>query len=264
MQYALSFVSWLSHTHIGLVHRWLYVHAGILHRDLSLNNIMYRIIKEINEAGVTEERVCGVLTDFDLASWTNTLTRDYTKTSQQRTGTPPYMAHRLLDGTDALHLYRHEVESLFYIMLILAAHYEFKTPEEGKKGGLRTRDGELPYQRWFNQPLYNDLSSFKQTFLSDLEHLDLSPAFEDFRGWLEDLHLAFRRGIRSKQIHKENLMSLQRRRQGGRSKNEVTPTFDDETLGGYIHYSALIDPVRHLELEGKLKGLIIRYDPADD
>jgi hypothetical protein len=33
--------------------------------------------------------------------------------------------------------------------------------------------------------------------------------------------------------------------------------FDDETLGGHVHYSALIDPTRNLK--GKLKGLVIRY-----
>ena len=56
---------------------------------------MFRIIKG---------RVYGVLTDYDLASWADRLTNDYTKTSQQRTGTPPFMAHGLLDGSDLLHL----------------------------------------------------------------------------------------------------------------------------------------------------------------
>ena len=94
---------------------------------------MYLIAKEKNEAGVVEEKVCGVLTDFDLASWTNTLNQDYTKTSQQRTGTPPpHITHGLLDGSDGLHLYRHDLESLFYIMLILATHYKVRAPGEGK------------------------------------------------------------------------------------------------------------------------------------
>ena len=121
--------------------------AGILHRDLSLSNIMYRFIWEENEAGVIE-KVCGVLTDFDLASWTDDLKKDHTKTSQQRTRTPPFMAHDLLDGSDALHLYRHDLESLFYVMLILATHYEIQHPTEEGEGGLRMRQGleELPYE----------------------------------------------------------------------------------------------------------------------
>jgi len=107
---------------------------------------------------VVERKVYGVLTDYDLASWTRTLRDDYTKTSQQRTGTPPFMAVGLLDGTDALHLYRHDAESRFYIMLILATHYEIK---KGEGGGLRTRQGlqELPYQSWFDQPFYKGLAA---------------------------------------------------------------------------------------------------------
>jgi serine/threonine protein kinase len=212
---------------------------------------MYRII---------EGKVYGVLTDYDLASWTASLTSDYTKTSQQRTGTPPYMAHGLLDGTDALHLYRHDVESLFYIMLILATHHEIQVPEKGENnGGVQTREGELPYRWWFNEPLYEHLAYFKQAFFSKLNDLDLSPSFKDFRGWLTDLRRSFRKGLLSRDIYKDELDQLQQH-QDGESEDEVMPTFNDETLGGHIHYSALIGPVR--KLKGKLSGLVIRYDPS--
>ena len=209
---------------------------------------MYRIIKG---------KVYGVLSDYDLSSWTASLASDYTKTSQQRTGTPPFMASGLLDGTDAVHLYRHDVESLFYIMLILATHYEIQAPRKGEDGGIRTREGlkALPYQEWFDQPSYKALAFFKQGFFSNLSHLNLSPTFEDFRGWLGTLRLAFRRGVRAKQTHEEDLMFLQQQQDGG----EDVPTFDDETLAGHITYSALLGPVRNPK--GKLKGLVIRYDP---
>ena len=248
-------------THASSVHRWLHDRVGILHRDLSLNNIMCRIIKEKNKAGVREiKEVYGVLTDYDLSSWTASLTSDYTKTSQQRTGTPPFMAHGLLGGTDTLHLYRHDVESLFYIILILATHYEIEAPGEGKDGGVQIRKGfkELPYQAWFDEPSYKALASFKHTFISQFQDLNLSPTFEDFRGWLEDLHLSFQAGI-SSQIHLQSLVSLQRRR-GGTSEGRVIPTFDGETLAGHIHYSALIDPVS--SLKGELKDLVVRYKPS--
>ena len=239
-----SLISRLPYAHVDSVHRWLYDVAGILHRDLSMNNIMYRII---------EGKVHGVLTDYDLSSWTESLNSDYTKTSQQRTGTPPFMAHGLLDGTEALHLYRHDVESLFYIMLILATHYDIHTPAKEKDRGVRIRSGKLPFERWFGQPSYEDLSSFKQTLFSQPGHLNLSPTFEDFRGWLMDLHLSFRRGLRSKQTHEDDMMSPQK------SKGRAIPPFDHGTLGGYVDYSALISPVR--SLKGKLEGLVIRYDP---
>jgi hypothetical protein len=207
---------------------------------------MYRII---------EERVYGVLTDFDLASRAALMTNDYTRTSQQRTGTPPFMAVGLLDGTDALHLYRHDMESLFYIMLILATHYEIQYTKKGKARGLRVRGGleELPYQTWFDQSFYKGLSAFKKAFFLDFEHLDLSPAFEDFRSWLLKLRKSFSRGFRAKQQRLEEDDTEE-------SRDEDTPApFDNETLAGHVTYSALIRPARHLT--GALEGLVIRYDP---
>ena len=218
----------------------------------------------MNEAGVREiKNVCGVLTDYDISSWTGPLISDYTKTSQQRTGTPPFMARGLLDGSDTFNMYRHDVESLFYIILILATRYEIEAPEQGKGGGVRVRVREglkkLPYQHWFDQPSFEALACFKEASFLDFRQFNLSPTFKDFRDWLWDLRLSFRRGIRSKQIHEEDLMFPQRRQQDGVSEGRVIPMFNDETLAGHIHYPALVDPVRNLE--GGLKGLVIRYDP---
>ena len=85
-------------THVGLVHRWLYKCAEILRRGLGLSNTVCRVIGG---------KVRGVLTDYDLASWAASLTSDYTRTL------------------------RHGVESLVYVMLILATQYEIQAPREG-------------------------------------------------------------------------------------------------------------------------------------
>ena len=118
--------------HADLVHRWLY-DAGILHQDLSMNNIMYRDIRG---------KVYGVLMDYDLASWRASSKSEDTKDPQQKMGTLPFMAHGLLSGEDPLHLYRHDVESIFHVMLILVTHYEIQALEGGESGGLRMREGE--------------------------------------------------------------------------------------------------------------------------
>jgi serine/threonine protein kinase len=254
MQYVLSFIFSLSHAHVKLVHWWLREKVGILHRDLSLNNIMYRRING---------KVYGVLTDFDLSSWTASLTGDYKSTSQQRTGTPPYMAYELLKGTENLHLYRHDVESLFYIMLILASHYEIHIPQDTEKeaGGVRMRrDPEvLPYERWFDQPLYEALADFKSSFLRDSRtKLDLTPSFEDFRDWIESIRWSFRLGVLAHDNHRVHLEAIERSRNGQSGASRVAPTFDSETLGGHVCYSMLIDSARGLR--GKLEGLIVRYD----
>ena len=205
-----------------------------------------------------------MLTDYDLTSWTAFLTNDYAKTSQQRTGTPPFMAHGLLDGSDLLHLYRHDVESLFYIMLVLATHYEIQAPKKGNGGGLRTRKGlrELPYQTWFDQPFYEGLADYKKAFFSEFKRLNLSPTFEDFRGWLLHLQASFSCGFQAKTRHNLQKKMLQRLLMGrsGQAEDEVKPAaIDDETLEGHLTYSTLIWPARHLT--GALKGLVIRYDP---
>ena len=164
------------------------------------------------------------------------------------------MAHGLLDGTDTLHMYRHDVESLFYVILILATHYEIQTPSEAEDGGIRMRQGlgELPYQAWFDQPSYKALGAFKQAFLSNFEPLDLSPTFEGLRSWLVKLRAAFSRGYRTKQ-HYQSLL------QGEEDQAEEPVAFNDETLGGNVDYFALINPV--LNPKGKLKELTISYPP---
>ena len=83
-------------TYPVLVHRWLYDHPGILHCDLSFNNIMYHLLKEMNTNREKVYKVYGVLTNYDLSLWTDSLNPNYTKTSQQWTGTPLSGQSRLL------------------------------------------------------------------------------------------------------------------------------------------------------------------------
>jgi len=247
------FTSQLPGTHDVPVHRWLYDVPGILHRDLSLNNIMCRIIELISAEGKTRE-VYGVLTDYDLSSWKEELKTDYTRTSQQRTGTPPYMAYELLMGASTTHLYRHDMESLFYIMLLMCARHTIVHSNGGAnaeaKSGVVMRRGKLPYQRWFEGQDYDTLGSLKNSFFVLTKTIELSPAFEDFRAWLQVLQYRFSNGFMLK------LADVSWKKQVGSSADEHPP-FDDETLGGRVDYSSFIEPVGRLT--GQLEGLIIRY-----
>jgi len=213
---------------------------------------MYRFVEEVTADGEREKKICGVLTDYDLSSWTKSLNPDYTKTSQQRTGTPPYMANELLKGTSPIHLYRHDVESLFYIMLLMSAHHTIGIPENAEKPQVVVRKSAmLPYREWFNTRNYRMLGSLKGTFFSDMEDIELSPIFEDFRPWLKLLQRHFSIGFRLKPPPDDKGFSL--------SWVDIMPTadqFDNETLGGYINYATVVGPVPYLA--GELKGLVIR------
>ena len=202
---------------------------------------MYRII---------EGKVYGVLTDYDVASWTKSLAGDHTKALQQTIGTLPYMAVGLLRGTDPLHLYRHDMESFFYVMVILATRYEIQAPRKGEAGGVRVVRGELPVQQWFDESSCEKLACIKEDFLLGHHLFIPSPTFEDFRGWLLELQISFNHGLLCARQRK--LKAVMASRGGG-----APAPFDEETLGGHVNYSALTDPARHLK--GKLKGLVIRY-----
>ena len=241
--------------HARLVHRWLFDEPGILHRDLSLNNIMCRIVKELG----AKDKVYGVLTDYDLSSWAASLNNDCTETSQQQTGTPPYMAQELLRGTSDIHLYRHDIESLFYIMLLTCAHHTFDHSNEARWSVIM-REGALPYRKWFNEQDYNTLGNHKIAFFSEMEPIILSPVFEDFRGWLLRLRRSFSYGFTAKQYHDQQRKALLEEQVEETCYESLPSPFDDETLGGHVSYSAVIELTRHLK--GELKELAIRYKPS--
>ena len=60
-----------------LAHRWLYDVAGILHCDLSPDNIMCQWIDGTNANREQEKQAYGVLTDYDLLSWVKDLKEGY-------------------------------------------------------------------------------------------------------------------------------------------------------------------------------------------
>ncbi|GAW04676.1 protein kinase [Lentinula edodes] len=152
------------------IHQWLYECVGILHRDLSSGNIMFRR---------KDDKIYGVLNDFDLSS--RVADMDKGPTSNQRTGTRPFMSRDLLCPTwTGGHLYRHDLESLFYIMLCLACRY--------KKPGLPTAEPRA-YSKWFSgtdEEVYDNKNSF---YTDHNESLPIQPYFADYEQWL---YLIFR------------------------------------------------------------------------
>ncbi|KAA8904272.1 hypothetical protein FN846DRAFT_919773 [Sphaerosporella brunnea] len=110
-------------------HRTLYNSHQILHRDVSLFNIL--IDDDVTRPGK------GLLIDLDLA-----IRRDRLSATgaSHRTGTQDFMAPGLLSGNP--HSFRHDLESFFYVLLWIATYYTVP-PGDGSPTELRSFSSEV-------------------------------------------------------------------------------------------------------------------------
>ena len=111
-----------------------------------------------------------------------------------------------------------------------------------------------PYQTWFNQQNYEALGNGKFSFLIQKGYIELPPALEVFRPWLEHIQDCFSDGFRAKPPQR---IARNQNAGGSRKKKARSAPFDDETLNGHVGYSTIIDPVS--DLGGDLTDLIVRY-----
>ncbi|KAK0211856.1 hypothetical protein IW262DRAFT_1412093 [Armillaria fumosa] len=168
-------------------HRWLLDHPKILHRDISMTNVMYRRRKG---------QVCGVLNDFDLSSFYPLLE----SSSLHRTGTAPYMSRDLLKPADVAHLYRHDIEASFYVLTMLCCRYEIGLSDKNPViHELKVEQGQqTPFAGWFNRSVTWDmLSDMKTGFLSSEMAIPASKSFTAFLPWLQDIRYAFGNGYQA-------------------------------------------------------------------
>ncbi|KAJ3795723.1 protein kinase, partial [Lentinula aff. detonsa] len=202
------------------IHQWLYECVGILHRDLSSGNIMFRR---------KDGKIYGVLNDFDLSSRVQDMSNG--STSNQRTGTRPFMSPDLLDPDwEGGHLYRHDLESLFFIMLCLACRY--------KAPGIPATEPR-PYAQWFSG---TDLEVFnaKYTFLakSSTRSPPIQLYFAGFEQWLLGIHIQLRYGYTRRPIYTLG-ESSQFGVQSAYHEDEETPDFDWNTLNKRASYTMM-------------------------
>ncbi|KAH7922353.1 hypothetical protein BV22DRAFT_1037582 [Leucogyrophana mollusca] len=105
--------------------------GGVYHHDISESNLMYYR----NAQGV----VVGALNDFDLSSIKQG------RQGNERIGTMPFMAIELLDqealGVHITHQYRHDAESLVWVLVWVTLHYE---------GGARLPRKDRPLEVWLS------------------------------------------------------------------------------------------------------------------
>lgn len=127
-----------------LAHHDLYENAGVLHRDINLNNLMVN----------AERPDVGVLLDLDLAARTH---EHGTKilVPATRDGVRPFLAtDLLLDNNLRSHLYRFDLESFVFVLSWIMAYYQ-----DGKEIGTS------PYHSWyFGDP--TSIGHLKRDFLT--------------------------------------------------------------------------------------------------
>ncbi|KAJ3744745.1 protein kinase [Lentinula detonsa] len=158
------------------IHQWLYECAGILHRDLSIGNIMFRR---------KDDKIYGVLNDFDLSSRVQDM--DKGLLSNHRTGTRPFMSPELLNPNwKGGHYYRHDLESLFYIMVCIACRYE--------RPGVAAAEPRA-YSKWFHGT-DEEVRDNKTSFLccSPPANIPIQPYFAGFKLWLKSIYRSMRFG----------------------------------------------------------------------
>ncbi|KAJ4494771.1 hypothetical protein C8J55DRAFT_446268 [Lentinula edodes] len=220
-------------------HHWVYTYPQILHRDISDGNIMIR---------VKDGKKYGVLNDWDLAIWLNN--RDGISTSQFRTGTRPYMAHEQHSPSwRGPHRYRHDLESLFYVILLLATL--FSSPSERAYKSLdedhddeedddeedddnekdaKPSETSYHYQTWFTQG--DDFLHKDKAFIIFRASWQPIPThfFSAFHGWLKRLHDTMNDGFLASEAY-DNRPNDQLRQ---------IPYFNNDTLDGHFSYDIFV------------------------
>ena len=117
-------------------HRSLFMDGKILHRDVSLNNI---IITDPKEA----DGFSGMLIDLDLATNVDVSGKNKRSSAQKMTGTLKYMAIEVVEFAfydaqrDLEHTYRHDLESFFYIFLDICINCGRVDNPKQRKDALR-------------------------------------------------------------------------------------------------------------------------------
>lgn len=138
-------------------------------------------------------RYRGVLNDWDLSSFLNDTAR-----LKLRVGTLPFMSHEMhnLNPDEIpMHHYRHDLESLFFVMVLLFCRNSLN-PDAHSEGPLHpVHVSSLNY--WFSEEEITLRNTKRIFFTQRCTALPL-PGFHSFKDWIQGLHRIFIRGILSK------------------------------------------------------------------
>ncbi|KAK0236698.1 hypothetical protein EDD85DRAFT_1023514 [Armillaria nabsnona] len=225
------------------IHKWLYDHPRIIHRDISPGNIMWR--------RTIDGHIRGVLNDFDLSSLRDTPGAS----SAQRTGTLPYMALELLindeNGNPPKHLYRHDVESIFYVILLLCCRYKLVTNQTSSEcTTVEPIEVRSPFDAWYRLDR-DTLKDKKLGFFTAIVPFSskVNSSFTGFQPWVDRLREQFMFGFSARNEH------MARKRYG-----RATGSFDEDTLQEWVSYSIVTEACS--QFAGS--ALVVRNDQLEE
>ena len=158
-------------------------------------------------------KIFGVLNDYDLSIFRS----NTNPSSKNRTGTKPFMAIDLLGQNPDVHRYRHDLESMFYVMAYVTSRYH-----DGKE------IAEPPLQAWLDIE-ENYLKPTKVMFIHDTLPPP-TPSYAKFDAWTERMREAL---IQGRLSHARHLTKVRR---AERDASTPPPVFDVENLDGYVSF----------------------------
>ncbi|KAG6833637.1 hypothetical protein H0H93_013132 [Arthromyces matolae] len=136
-------------------HYHAYQKERMPHLELRESSLMFKYGPNSN--------VRGVLNDWDIASDVDNSVKSQLLNTTRCTGTIPFMARDLLvGGTPPPHLYRHDLESFFYIFVWAAINRDF--------GALEPRKTDFTTAQW-DTPTLAHAKRIKQGFMSDYDDM---------------------------------------------------------------------------------------------
>ena len=184
---------------------------GIIHRDISISNLMCRRLEDGS--------VQGVLNDWDVASTSHT--ESESEHTNMRTGTMPFMSIDLHEDPPPVHMERFEYESLFYVLYWICLSYS-----DGKL--LPEKERHSTFADWpiWNSDNYKVVLNSKTGLQGNdkiFENVDEFPAMYRplIQPWLARLQYTLQKGYNA--------------RYDARKTGKLAE-FDDITLGGHMSY----------------------------
>src|ERR1700733_3543405 len=155
-------------------------------------------------------KIFGVLNDYDLAIFRS----NTNPSSKNRTGTKPFMAIDLLGQNPDVHRYRHDLESMFYVIAYVTSRYH-----DGKE------KAEPPLQDWIELG-ENYMRPTKMLFINDTLPTP-TPSYARFSTWTMKMRKMLSNGL-SARLDYSDAQAV--------GDASTSPAFDFETLDGHFSF----------------------------